>query len=185
LYVQISKRLRGASQEDFERRINHIIKSGDDYIDWSKWVKELQYCFGKKNLCVLLLEDMDKKIFWDNLSEFLEIDMNESEKEEIKNKYLNKRRGSENSWIIPSLRPIKYVKSNENMKKNKLLYQATLGITRAVSTFVDITRFDLKRDAKIELNEELRKRILEYCRPFNERLADQIGLDLKERGYLL
>jgi hypothetical protein len=185
LYVQRSKLFRGASQKDFERQIDKLIERGDDYIDWSRWLVELYQNFGQENVCVLLLEDMHKQLFWNRFSEFMEIDMDESEKQSIKDMYLNKRRGSENVWNIPSLRPIKYVKRNEKFKKNKYLYHAALGLTRVASTFVDITRFDRKRDAKIELHDDLRKRILEYCRPFNERLADQLKVDLKERGYLL
>lgn len=200
LYTQRSDRIAVASQEDFETQVEKLIERDDIFIDWSSWVDELQCALGHDNVCALLMEDMRRELFWDQIAEFLEINQVSSyQLSKPDAPKSNVRRTTPNAWAIRPLGDNAYPTVNLIRKywgTNRLPYARRMvcGLTKRLSHYAPLdalTKFILNsavRGATIEMTPALRERILTYCRPFNERLAQQLNRNKKElgdMGYLL
>jgi hypothetical protein len=183
LYAERSKLNFGASQIHFEKEINQLIERQDDFIDWSQWVNDLYECLGEKNVCVLFMEDMHKQEFWKQFIEFMDIsnlDINEITSQ--KQRKYNKRNSGSQVWNISTLYPAQTIK--KNFDKSKYATRMLCELARFVSIFIDITSLDRKRDSKIFLTENMERRIMDYCRPFNIKLSEKLNVNLREKCYI-
>ena len=72
-YAQVSRANIKASQNDFEKYVYKYIKKNDKYMDYALWVKDLHHSFGKKNVCILLMEDIKTEKFWQDLNSFCDL----------------------------------------------------------------------------------------------------------------
>lgn len=191
LYAQLSDKIKGASQSDFETQLEQLIELGEDYIDWSRWVEALHEALGRENVCALLMEDMNRKAFWEQLGKFMEIDgMDPSHLAQDNAPKENVRRSKDNTWKIRPIRATSLIEKYWSDRRLPHTRCIILGGIRRVSRYVNIdglTRVILDRNERgveIEMTPLLRERVQKYCRPFNDRLAEQLGRsDLKELGY--
>lgn len=73
LYAQRSYRIQRASQKDFEREVDEVLKHRGDFLDWNSLVRGLQCVLADGMLKVLFFEEINQSFFWDELSEFAEL----------------------------------------------------------------------------------------------------------------
>jgi len=188
MYSQISGHLAHASQSDFERRVDRLIKRRDHYVFWSEWVDNLNAALGQENICVLLMEDMNKTEFWERLFNFMQIDPANADdriptfaqKENVRNK-------GEDRWVLTSSSGnIKWAKmlANRHFPVNwaprlrRTLRRASFGYNRVINLMSS------GRDSEVKMTNEVREKILAYCRASNVDLKAQICRDdLGELGY--
>lgn len=78
LYAQRSRKIRRASQVDFNRQVERLIKSEETYLDWSSWVDDIETTIGKENALFLFMEEIGKDSFWSDFASFSGIDMEHS-----------------------------------------------------------------------------------------------------------
>jgi hypothetical protein len=195
-YAQRSNKIFGASQAHFEKYVNRIISKKTEKINWALWVEEIYQAFGSENVCVLLMEDIQSFYFWQKLKEFLELEVfDPNQMIQQDSTRANVRRTKGNVW---KLRPYDF------QNKSKVIADKVIGIgwppsflpktrekaRKGVQTLTNSFNQanparlkDRKREEIIELTPELRQKILEYCRPFNERLSELLQRDLRELGY--
>lgn len=57
LYAQLSYRMRSPSQQDFERKVQHLISRRDPFLNWNQTVSDIARTIGPQNLKVVLFED--------------------------------------------------------------------------------------------------------------------------------
>lgn len=188
LYAQLSNKILNASQDDFERQVNRIIQENNDYIDWSRWVDRLQQLLGKKNVCVLLTEELKTDRYWKDLLDFIDL---EGKKEDFlveKNQMRhNKRNKAPGVWKIrPSKSIAKYTikkwPDNVAPKARRIADRINM---KSSPVYEPIYKYiyDRKRGNEIMLTDEIKEKIYDYTRPFNEKLEKQLGRDLKSLGY--
>ncbi|WP_022728618.1 sulfotransferase family protein [Fodinicurvata sediminis] len=191
LYAQKSAHIKRASQRDFEDRVRRLIRNGNAYLDWSAWVHHLRQAIGADNLCVLPMEEMDRPAFWQDLADFLGLDRLPEETPAAFNRQQeNARRTQSDSWAI---RPLKTW--NVSLKRHlKRAYErrdeTPPRLVRKVAALADsavsapyLKFHERQREMEIRLPDDLRSTIQDYCRPFNQRLAEQLGRDLSHLGY--
>jgi hypothetical protein len=195
-YAQRSGKIFGASQEDFENEINAMIRKNDAKINWSLWVEELYQAFGRENVCVLLMEEINSVKFWEEFRDFMKLENFDPQQMIVKDsKRSNVRSSGENVW---KLRPLEIDDKSKKIANrvveflgaSKSHYHAQTTMHKAVrnvsNTLYSIHPKQMKernRGAEIKMTSELRERILDYCRPFNKRLSELLSRDLSKVGY--
>lgn len=188
-YSQLSARIRNASQQDFEERIERLTTNGDPFLDWSSWVDDLASSVGPDNLQTLLLEEMEEQHFWTRLSEFLNSKDLPIERLATGRTKRNVRQHSEpGQWKLRKLRVKKALTQNWPIEKMPPGSKVALAALRRTEGFLARpilqATTDRKRDRRIRMDENLQELILERMRPANERLAERLGKDLHALGYL-
>jgi hypothetical protein len=101
-YSQNSAANPYASQLNFERFIDSQLTKRV-FRDYSVWISKLYAAFGKEKVCVLLMEDIDSNVFWQQLHAFCNLP-------EFQNKTklmpkLNSKRKTKISWEIAAFSP--------------------------------------------------------------------------------
>jgi len=196
-YAQISDMRYNSSQKDFEKwvskRLNHSNKT---ILDWGGWAKGLVDTFGRDNVCILLLEEMQELFFWEKLVSFIEArslspeDLHE--KNRISVKYSNKL--DRKTW---SLKPFDLSKkARVDLKKinnflsgvgfqKELLEFAPLNLVSIRIKYLKLLGYKDKHliDAKIRLHPELENKIKEAYKDSNLTLAKILGREINELGY--
>lgn len=194
-YAQSSHMMRKPSQKDFEGQVRRVLETGDNYIDWSSWIDELEHAVGSQNVGILLMEEMAGFEYWRDIESFLGIEgegfsqysMGNSPKE-------NARRVSPSSWGVRKFtghtaKARKYFTyewgKGDGPVSRRVAYSGSVMVTRYIlDPFTRVIDNPFSRPDKISMSEGLRKEIVEYCKPFNEKLAKQLGrTDLAEKGY--
>lgn len=186
-YSQLSSRILNASQRDFEERVEHLTASRDPFLDWSGWVDDLAGVVGPDNLRILLMEEMDSPMFWADLANFLQLEDLGAEELASGGKKRNVRKDSApGRW---RLRQLKVKKAwaqgwskNDSMRHRFLLKAIQRSESLWIRPLLRAT-LDRGRESWISLDEHLRDRILQRLGPSNERLAYQLGKDLRPLGY--
>ena len=186
-YSQATNKILGASQKDFEKRIDNFIGISDPiWADWSEWVRQLQSIAGENNVCVLLIEEMGVVNFWRELGQFLEVDLFQYN-DYLKNKQLqNVKRTTNNIWSIQRFRTSKALEKKWPQRSLKCFRYPTLASLRRADQIVSpiiTTLITRKRNEYICLTEDLRQKISDYVTPCNKRLSEQLGRDLSGFGY--
>lgn len=74
LYAHNSKKLRNASQEDFEAQVKDLLSKDDPSINWDGLVEDLEEAVGRNRLTVLFFEEMGCTTFWDKAGEAFGVD---------------------------------------------------------------------------------------------------------------
>ena len=180
-YAQASNRVRGASQENFERYARHITGNRAGFylgqgkkLNYFRWWKTVTEVLGEANVLFLpfeLLREHPKEFLkrWLNFTGIEKTDSIASSLSQTEEE--NRRSTSERAWSIrkpirtgPSLRPTR-------------VFQA-LGLP----TNLPVRWPDFQRGKEIQLPKELSAEILEVYKEGNY-LLDKEGLDLNLKKY--
>ncbi|WP_127844469.1 sulfotransferase domain-containing protein [Psychroflexus aestuariivivens] len=193
-YAQVSVTNIKASQYDFERYIDNHIKQNNKHLDYVAWVSDLYESFSKDQVCVLLMEDIQTKKFWEELKFFCELKNFEVETMFSNNANSSSRKSSKHTW---KLRPFSSeekakVKVNNYMR---LLWPQSIAVDLRASTNLKLRNLLSKsykskseysksvRGDEIVLTEELKSKLLEYYKPSNIALGHLLNRDLSEVNY--
>lgn len=188
LYCQLSDRIPNASQRNFEQQVNRIIIRNDPYINWYEWIINLQNILGKRNVLVLLLEEISNPLYLNQITEFIGVSFDET-CGLIKKFNLNERKTKNNTWCI---RPLKKRILEEiaisywGFGRAKNLSNIGLKVAKRVGLVCDPVFHNValkSRDKEIVLTEETRSRILQHVKPFNKKLFNYLGRDIESLGY--
>jgi hypothetical protein len=163
-------------------------------LDVSAWVEDLYRALGRENVCVLLMEDIRRLKFWQDLKDFAELDDFNPESM-LTNQGMNQRRMNTRAWKLAEFNAWDKAKSQSSKLvgllwpggrlpsvRRKSISALAHGLTAAHT--VNPARFrERQRGTQIELTEELRDGIRRRCQPYHQRLAELLGHDLEELGY--
>lgn len=193
-YAQVSDTNIKASQSDFERHIDKHIKQNDMHLDYAIWVKDLYKSFGKNQVCVLLMEDIKTKEFWEELKQFCKLKNFEVETMLSVNANSGSRKSSKHTWTLRAFSP----KDKAKVKVNNyfgLLWPQSIATGLRTSTNIKLRNSLSKsyksksensnsiRGDKIVLTEELKSKLLEYYKASNIELSQLLNRDLSEVDY--
>lgn len=73
VYARSSDRNPNASTKDFELKTKIILKNYQWRFSWMHWISKLEPIVGKKNLCILIMEDINGPSYWEAVCNFLDI----------------------------------------------------------------------------------------------------------------
>lgn len=188
-YAQHSNRILNASQKDFEQRISKLIDSGDTtFMNFYRWYSDLQKVVGKEHMCVLLMENMDKEIYWRELADFMELENFPYEKFLTNRVIKNKRRSDTNVWKLQPFNNALKRKIKKSWSVDRAIGYRKTALNVAgkfdklfLPYFISIAEH--QREDEIYLTDELKERIQSYTAASNEQLSDIVGQDLKKFGY--
>ena len=193
-YAQLSYYNMKASQDNFEKQVKALINKNDYHLMYDKWIKQLNKALGKKNVCVLLMEDIVTENFWFQLKNFCQLDNFEVKSMFTKDSNLNSRKTSQNEWSLREFNPEMKAKVMVNNYFG-LLWPSSLLPGLRNSTQLKIKQYlnqhyskktkAFKKNAnqKIELTEELKAQLLDYYKSSNIELGKLLDRDLSELGY--
>lgn len=191
IYAQQSKFIKNATQKNFESSINNILDNNIDLLNWSKWVEDLYDSLGSDNVCVLLMEEMGTREYWEKFIKFIGIKNLEPDNMiKLINKKENVRRVKEDVWklqkwhaISGSTRRLIKNKWNPNNKPHLRLISMNLAKCLFVLDYPARFLIEGKRDKKISISSELKLKIKNKCKGGNEKLARLLGKNIEEYGY--
>ena len=168
-YAQLSNRVRGAGQQNFEKWVRHLLhdvighhKGGGVKLDYSLWWRELNATIGAENVLFLPFELLreNRAAFLRQWLGFLEVPERDAIVDalaETKEPKQNVRSHSEDTWSLRT--PI---------KKGRYLFRWP----------------DFFRDSEIRLTEALKEEILGVYEDGNRVLNEKVShLALNEYGY--
>ncbi|NBC48839.1 MAG: glycosyltransferase, partial [Gammaproteobacteria bacterium] len=158
-YARVSDRVVGASQADFELQVEQILAQSAFWLDWSLWVSQLDALLGREHVCVLAMETMGERRFWDQLCAFS---------------------GCVEDFSVMENGLKENVSAIDGHRKKLAPLQE--GFSRAFSED-DLKSLDHGRGSFVELTESLRHRILEQVEQSNHALQERLGVDLHDYGY--
>lgn len=98
-YAQSSSVIFGASQADFETRIDHILTRDREILDVGSWVDDLYRALGRDNVCVLLMEDIGELRFWQELKSFADLEPFDPSSM-LTRDGMNQRKLASNTWHL-------------------------------------------------------------------------------------
>ncbi len=176
LYSEFSRNILNASEDDFENKVKEIIEGS--YLDWSNLIEKIEKIIGEENLCVLLLEEMNKYHYWESLYNFIGSNETLPKIEDVMRAKDNKRKKGHNKWEIQMLTLGGYLR-----EKHKLNYRISLLKEKSIIKSLFNFLFFKKRKRYIYLKEETRMIIENRVNAFNERLSKKLKRDLKSIGY--
>jgi hypothetical protein len=174
LYAQRAAFFLNTSQEDFEYQVRNLMSDSalnrGGFLNWGRLVQDLSQVVGKKNVTVLLLEEINCDSYWKTLSEITGLPLNPTDFVSLSRKRENVRRVDIKKWQMrrkdPELIPNPLSRSYFNFVKTPLRNILT-GQSREFS-----------------MSDELSAEIRRYCKPFNQDLADWLGRDFSELSNL-
>jgi hypothetical protein len=192
-YAQSSIINPKASQADFERFIKSRLKDYFENMNYSKCIEELYKNFGKKKVCVLLMEDISDIHFWEKLKIFA--DLTEFNPQSMFNEsQVNKRRLSKNTWQLREYnKDIRskykvnnyfkffwpaYLATNQRQKvKNKAIVLLSKLYGRNKNKLSET-------ETDIFLSDNVKNTVKEYYQESNQKLGKLLKRDLSKLGYL-
>ncbi len=190
LYSQLSGRIYGASQRNFEEQMLSAAAEGNSYLHWSSWVDEIKQVVGSDHLCVLPIEEIGTLEYWKRLSEFVEFQGKSAEElMACSGNIQNKRNKGSAAWEIRPWKPryLSYrVKTTTSLSTFPWVRNTGIHLAKRMDKFVDpfISLFDRRvRGQRIELTDEIRGRISDHVAASNRKLAGELGKDLGALGY--
>jgi hypothetical protein len=196
-YAQNSDINYDSSQKDFEKWITkRLNKPGKTTLDWGGWSKSLVDTFGRENVCILLLEEMQEYYFWDKLVSFIEARSLSSEELYEKNKIsvknsnkLNKKTWSLKPFDLSKKAKVDLNKINQLLSgvglRNIIFEKGPLNLVSVRKKYLKLRGYKDKHlmDDKIRLKPELEIKIRESYKDSNLMLAKILGRDITELGY--
>ena len=197
-YAQQSHIFKGASQEDFEKRVRRLIDKNPCFLDWSLLVRELEMVLNGDNLGIFLMEDMGDEFFWDDFVSFIGLDDFNREKnfkEVVPHHNLRKEKCG--GWRIRSLYEERGrggeallghfwapAHSSKMYYPSKKFFYFLSKKFRRLDNLAKALLDNDERDHKIIMSSDLRCDIEKACKPFNARLANRINRpDIFKLGY--
>lgn len=167
-YAQLSRKIIGASQKDFEKRVDRLIRSSSDDnslnffpMNYYRLYECLRRSLGDENVLMLPLEELSRSFDGaiGRMAEFFNI---EKQDHVLSRTSENARSSQKDHW---GLRPLLLFKSRRET------YQLTA------------PRFITRRAKTIELTAGLSDEIMVHYAESNEKLNSQLNTDLCHLGY--
>lgn len=192
-YAQLSKLNTRASQKNFVFYTRKVLRKSFYKLDYYSWIKSLYATFGEDNICVLLMEDINKIDFWDELKNFA--DLNElNPKKMINNQNkANQRSVSKDIWKIRDYSPLWHAK--EKIKIIKLIWPFFF-LSKFKKDKLDVLelrlekyysnqfkRSNYQRENEIHLDKTIKHEIFATYKESNINLGKLLKRDLSEVGY--
>lgn len=196
-YAQNSATRYKSSQKDFEKWVEKKLKQKNKFkLDWGQWAKSLVDTFGRENVCILLLEEMNKIDFWKNLVSFIdarEINADELHKNNSRNKK-NRRKIDENTWGVKpfdlekkakvDIHKIKYFMSGVGLQ-GALMEKIADKLIQLRIRYLKLMGYKDKQviDTEIRLNSEIESKIRDSFKDSNSMLSQILERDISRLGY--
>lgn len=179
-YAQLSNRIIGASQSDFEQQVQRILASDDAYLDFASLVDAFGSAVGQERVSVLLLEDIASADYWDALSSLVGTKL---PKEGSEQQRANQRSTAE-GWELRAYDRRKYPIRVTLVGQEPTPDHPSMWTLRAVTHPLHAARVLVRRrGSAIGPNDELRAAIRAHFRGSNTRLGEHLGRDLAPLGY--
>jgi len=163
-------------------------------IRYDKWVEELYESLGEENVCVLLMEDIRQRSFWQELKEFCQLDRFDVDQWISESKSSNTRKKDETTWNLRSFDPPQKARTlainifgmlwppQVLQKVRKSLFEQFIQFTTLYFSQRYGTGTEHGRD-HIKLTPELRRQIQSAYQSHTEQLSRLLGRELKTLGY--
>lgn len=172
-YAQLSRKIVGASQADFERRIYKLLQGASELdrrfysFDYESLHECLVRSLSEENVKFIPLEEIasDFSNFVNSIAEFLDM---QDTWESLSELPTNSRAKGENKW---GLRPLLLFKSSQILKSPTIDFEFT------------VPRFLTRRGKQIKLTPRLSSDILHHYAASNGKLNDSLEFDLSRFGY--
>lgn len=191
-YAQVSDTNIKASQNDFEKYLHKYIKKNDKQMDYALWAKDLYHSFGKKNVCILLMEDIKTEKFWENLKSFCDLKNLNTQTMLSKEANSNSKKLSKNSWKLLEYNPSEKarIKVNNYLNflwphsiANGLRVIVSLRIRNLLYKFYTNKSMNLNRGNEIILKDTLKLEIRNHYKKSNIELEKLLDRDLSKMNY--
>lgn len=185
-YSQLSNRIPGASQLDFERRLEGLIREPDPFLNWWEWAESIAETVGKENTFVLPLEQIGTPQYWSRLGQLLGEERVAQHWQATAADPRNVRpKQAPDEWALRPLNMRKLLSPHYGEVKSIFSELSLKGIGRIEPILRPLSALtiDRHRDEKITLGREMRARVREVFRSGNERLSGFLQLDLSKLGY--
>lgn len=197
MYAQNSGTQYNSSQKDFEKWVEGRLKeTNKSKLDWGQWAKDLVETFGRENVCILLLEEMNKKVFWENLVSFIdarEITAEKMHKNNSSSKK-NRRKIDKKTWGLRPFDLEKKAKVDIHIIKQFMSGICLHGVLmdKIVDNLIQMRIKHLKLrgyqdkqviDPEIRLNYEIKSKIRDSFKDSNSMLSKILERDISHLGY--
>lgn len=179
-YAQLSNRIIGAGQADFERQVRWTLSSDDAFLDYAELVEALGTVLGPRAVTVLLLEDIGAPHYWEALSELVGERL---PKEDVVESRKN-RRSTEEGWALRPYNRGKYPLRVSFFGQERTPGHPSMWTLKGVWSPRNVVRTLIRpRGVSIRMDDELRADIRSHFRTSNARLGKHLGRDLTPLGY--
>jgi hypothetical protein len=191
-YAQVSRTNIKASQNDFEKYVYKYIKKNDKYMDYALWVKDLHHSFGKKNVCILLMEDIKTEKFWQDLNSFCDLKNFNIQTMLSNDANSNSKKLSKNSWKLQEYDPSEKARIQVNNYLGLLWpHSIATGLRLPVSSriknvlckFYANKSLNLNRGNEIMLTDTLKLELWNHYKKSNIELEKLLNRDLSKLNY--
>jgi hypothetical protein len=188
-YAQLSPQTRNPSQDNFVKFSRKRVSKYHKTFNWMEWHDELSQSLGLNNVLFLLLEEMEKKCFYDQLENFLGVNAGLNYNNFASSE--NRRRINKSEWSIQEYSPYQHSISITNAvfnlfwRKSKFikLRNSFLKFAICSSTNILSIRINDKRNKKIYLTNQISSIIKDKFEESNKEFGKLIGRNLKIYGY--
>jgi len=184
-YAQASPKIFGASQKDFENRMECFGKlSNKFWCNWGGVVKDLDEELGEKNVIVLCMEDIGENEFWRDLS-FLFMGSEDQLKPVSKMTgnpiAVNKKRKSTTEWNLGQFQFGAHLAKKYQIVPGSHLHRFVVKLGNLLTRFGLGT--DAGRDEMIYLSATAKYSCNNGCIEGNAWLEKRLNKDLSRLGY--
>jgi hypothetical protein len=193
-YAQVSYTNIKASQSDFEKQVSTHIQKNGQHLNYAVWVKELYQAFSKKNVCVLLMEDIQNERFWLDLKNFCKLESFEVSSMLTEDSNSNSRKSSKNIWKLREFNAELKARVNVNNYFGLLWPQS---LAKGIRSSIDlkmknflvrhyskqVRTLEKNRDQEIILTNNLKSKIVDHYKSSNAELSKLLNRDLSKLGY--
>lgn len=196
-YAQNSDVTYESSQINFEYSATNLIGGKQKaYLNWGEWAQELIGEFGKENVCILLLEEINTVDFWEKLIRF--IDTEKLSAKDLHEKSFsskkNKRRIGDKVWKLTPFSISEKARIDTLKiftflwKPNKMPARREKAMKKSIEMrkkYLELRGFKNGKlvDTSVTLSSDLRERIQDNFEKSNRVLSEILGKDLKKLGY--
>ena len=180
-YAQASPKIFGASQKDFENRMECFSKLPNNF--WCNWggvVKNLDEELGEKNVAVLCMEDIQKHEFWRDLSLLFTGSENQL-KPASKMTVVNNKRKSTTEWSLGKFQFGAHLAKKHQMVPGSYFHRFVVELGNFLSRLSLMMSAD--RDEVIYLSVIAKYSCNSCCAEGNLWLGKRLNKDLSILGY--
>lgn len=161
------------SQGKFESTVEKYLRSGDEYLCYSKWAREISIVVGGDNLLMYHIDDLRSVFGIKKIINFInpEIAYNFNEFENLPSP-VNKNRISEDSWLIRPLQLQSLMDRYFDFHERNFIFYIFLKLLSFLSFFMSL----FGRVQSIHLSTDLRDKINERYKADNEVLSENFKI---------
>jgi hypothetical protein len=191
-YAQVSRTNIKASQDDFEKYVNKHIMRNNKYLDYAPWVIDLYHSFGRKNVCILLMEDIATEKFWQDLNSFCDLKNFNIQTMFNSDSALNSKKLSKNTWKLEAYDPSERARIQVSKYlgllwphsiATALRLTVSLRIRNLLFKFYANKPLNLDRGNEIKLTDTLRSELRNHYKKSNIELEKLLNRDLSKLYY--